>query len=173
MTKKYTLFGVTFSFTLWLLLAILNDIFLVVLWQIFSLHSKLLSSRYTYISVHCCSLPPIFSRFISSYPMCLIISIKVYLIAFNKFVMYKQDSKQVYKDLTRGFVRDFVTCSKFTTKPRLSDIFSKLCCFRVLFTIAALEISSRFAFSNRGLVVLIYVTLMSSCLTAIFELVQT
>lgn len=105
------------------------------------------------VYLHICSLllpPPIFSRFISSYPMCLIISIKVYLIAFNKFVMYKQDSKQVYKDLTRGFVRDFVTCSKFTTKPRLSDIFSKLCCFRVLFTIAALEISSRFAFSNRG-----------------------
>ena len=58
--------------------------------------------------------------------------------------MYKQDSKKVYnKDWTRGFIHVFVTCSKFSTKPRLSDLFFKpllpSCCFHVgiLFTIAA------------------------------------
>ena len=35
---------------------------------------------------------------------------------------------------TIGLMRDYVTCSKFTTKPRLYNIFSNFCCPRVVFT---------------------------------------
>lgn len=33
-----------------------------------------------------------------------------------------------------GLMRDYVTCSKFTTKPRLYDIFSDFRCPRVVFS---------------------------------------
>ena len=36
--------------------------------------------------------------------------------------------------LVIGLVRDYVTCSKFTTKPRLCDISSNFRCPRVVFT---------------------------------------
>ena len=36
--------------------------------------------------------------------------------------------------LVIGLIRDDVTCSKFTTKPRLRYIFSNLLCLRVIFT---------------------------------------
>ena len=75
-------------------------------------------------------------------------------------------------------MRDYVTYPKFTTKPHLPDIFVKLSlpssCFHVgiLFTFAALGISSwsnlKFAFSNRGLV-LILASLMSSRIRAILS----
>ena len=44
-------------------------------------------------------------------------------------------SKQVFPCvITIGLMRDYVTCSKFTTKPRLRDNFSNLSCLRVVFT---------------------------------------
>ena len=33
-----------------------------------------------------------------------------------------------------NLMRDYITCPKFTTKPRLPDIFSNFLCLRVVFT---------------------------------------